>query len=211
LRRKGTTSLLMRAFVAATAAAIAFLALGTGSASASTDTATINTFKAWDGQSDVIPFGCPDTTTYGQTITVPAGKTLLNKFTFAWINLGTGSMVVRGEVYAWDGTKATGSALYQSRKRTINFSDGVYHNETFRPNGVSVTPGAQYVLFASIDKDYEQCTNNYELGWGLVSSGDPYPGGGFVYQNNSGNEANWTTVPWNGFGTEDVAFRAYLS
>jgi hypothetical protein len=200
---------LVRAFVTAAAASIAFLAVGTGPASASTNKATINTYKNWDGSQSVVPFGCPNTTTYGQTITVPAGKTLLNKFTFAWTNLDSGSMVVRGEVYAWDGTKATGPSLYE-KKRSISISDGLFHNESFRSaTGISVTPGAQYVLFATIDKDYEKCTDSYELGWGLV--GDDYNGGGFVYQNNAGNEANWTTVAWDSFGPTDLAFKAFLS
>ena len=30
-----------------------------------------------------------------------------------------------------------------------------------------------------------------------------------MFQNNSGNEANWTTVAWNGVGI-DSTFKAYL-
>ena len=119
-------------------------------------------------------------------------------------------MVVRGEVYAWDGTKATGSALYESKPKTISFSDGLFHKVGFRPTLVPVTPGAQYVIFASIDKDYEQCTNNYEFGWGYIPGGDVYPGGLFVYQNNAGDENQWTATPWNTFGI-DLAFKAGLS
>jgi hypothetical protein len=209
--RSKSSSLLLRSAVTASAVAIAFLALGTSAASASSAAATINTYPSWDGSSEVIDFGCPDTTTYGQTITIPEGKTLLKKFTFSWINLNTGSMIVRAEVYAWDGTKATGSSLYE-KKRKITISDNAFHNETFKSKlGVPVTPGAQYVLFASIDKDFEKCTNNYVLGWGLVSSGDPYPGGGFVYQNNTGDESQWTLTQWSSFGTTDLAFKASLS
>jgi hypothetical protein len=194
------------------AGACIFAVLGS-QAFASTEAPTINTFPAWDGSSIVQPFGCPDTTTYGETITVPAGKTTLKKFTFTWQNLETGSMVVRAEVYAWDGTKATGSSLYEKKKK-ISFPDSNFHNVTFKSKGIPVTAGSQYVLFTSIDKDYEKCTGDsggYLVGWGLVTTGDPYTGGGFVYQNNSGNEANWTTVPWSSFGTEDVAFKASLS
>jgi hypothetical protein len=39
----------------------------------------------------------------------------------------------------------------------------------FKPAGISVTPGAKYVLFASIDKDFEQCTGGYTLAWASVS------------------------------------------
>ena len=89
------------------------------------------------------------------------------------------------------------------------FGDGLFHKEVFTPNGISVTPGAQYVLFASIDKDYEQCTGDYELAWGSVSD-DAYLRGTFVYQNNSGDESQWTSSAWSVYGA-DLAFKAYLS
>jgi hypothetical protein len=206
MRRVGSSSLLLSA--TATAVAIAFIAFGSTATSASTAKATIDTFPNWDGSTIVQPFGCPDTTTYGQTITVPAGMTHLNKFTFTWVNLNTGSMVVRAEVYAWNGTMATGSSLYEKR-RSISFLDNLFHLETFKPNAISVTPGAQYVLFISIDKDYEKCRKRYKLGWGLVS--DDYNGGGFVFQNNRGDESQWTLATWGTFGGRDVAFKAFLS
>jgi len=118
-------------------------------------------------------------------------------------------MKVRGEVYAWDGSKATGSALYQSAARFVSFSDSLFHFETFKAGGIPVTAGHQYVIFASIDKEYEKCKNNYTLGWAAVDD-SVYAGGTFVYQNNSGDESQWTTTPWNTFGL-DLAFKAYLS
>jgi len=192
-------------FVTASAVAFAFAALGSSPVAAK----GISTYNSWDGSSDIVPFGCPDTTTYGQVITIPSGQTHLGKFHFSWINLNTGSMVVRGEVYAWDGSKATGSALYESKPKTISFSDGLYHKVGFKATLVPVTPGAQYVIFASIDKDYEKCTNDYEVGWGYIGS-DVYPGGNFVFQNNTGDESQWTTTPWTDFGA-DVAFKVALS
>jgi hypothetical protein len=186
----------------ACAVAFAFAALGSSPASA------INTYKYWDGSQYINSFGCPDTTTYGQVITAPKNKQVLNSFTFWWKNLDSGSMVVRGEVYAWDGTKATGKALYESAPLTITFSDYAFHAETFTTKH-TVTPGAQYVLFASIDKDYEQCANSYVLGWGAVDD-SVYSKGTFVYQNNHGDEGQWTTSAWTLYGI-DLAFRAHLS
>jgi len=173
--------------------------------------AAIGTYKKWDGSSYVQAFGCPNTTTYGQTITIPAGKHFMNKIVFSFINLDSGSMVVRGEVYAWDGSKATGNALWEGTPRTISFNDGAFHRYHFDTGVLAVNPGQQYVVFASIDKDYERCQNNYVLGWALDTSGDVYPGGGFVYQNNSGDESQWTITPWNSFGGEDLAFRVELT
>jgi hypothetical protein len=201
--------LLLRAVVTASAVAIAFAAFGSAAATASTAKA-INTFQNWDGSQFVWQFGCPNTTTYGQVITVRHGWTHLNKFAFTWANVpgSSGSMVVRAEVYKWDGSKATGSSLYE-KKRAISFGDGLYHLETFKPNGISVTPGSQYVLFASIDKDFEKCQNGYILQWGAVDDSS-YSGGTFVYQNNGGDETQWTLTPWNNFGI-DLAFKAFLT
>jgi hypothetical protein len=64
------------------------------------------------------------------------------------------------------------------------------------------------VIFASIDKDFEQCTNDYILEWGSVDD-SAYPKGTFVFQNNSGDENQWTTTSWNTFGI-DLAFKAAL-
>ena len=188
---------------AACAAAFAFAALGSSPAFA------ISTFGKWDGASIIEPFGCPNTTTYGQVITIPSSKHFMNNFAFSWINLDSGSMVVRGEVYAWDGQKATGNALWEGTPRTISYNDGVFHRIHFNTGVLAVTPGAQYVVFTSIDKDFEKCQNNYQVGWGFIGS-DVYPGGNFVYQNNGGDENQWTSTPWSNVGA-DAAFKVSVS
>src|SRR3569832_1674099 len=111
---------------AACAAAFTFAGLDASSAR------SINTYKSWDGIQYVYEFGCPNTTTYGQVITAP--KTgMLNKFSFWWANAaGNGSMVVRGEVYAWDGQKATGSALWESKAKTISYADSDFISKPSR-------------------------------------------------------------------------------
>lgn len=188
---------------AACTAALALTALGSSPASA------ITTYPEWNGSQQIVSFGCPNTTTYGQVITVK-NKTMLNKFSFSWKYAGEsgGSMVVRGEVYQWDGSKATGSALWESDTRKVSFTDSVFHKEAFKPGALPLTSGQQYVLFASIDKDFAKCKNNYVVGWGSVDD-SAYTGGTFVYQNNSGNSANWTTTTWSTFGI-DLAFDAKL-
>lgn len=171
---------------------------------------SINTYNSWDGNSSVIAFGCPNTTTYGQVIQIPAGMTKLTKFTFSWKRLDNGaSLIARGEVYAWDGLKATGSALWESKKRKISYQDFIFHEETFKTSGIPVTPGAKYVIFASIDKEYESCTNNYTLGWGSVDD-SAYTKGTFVLLNSGGDESQWTTMEWSLSGV-DLAFKAMLS
>ncbi len=185
---------------AACTAAFTFAGLDASSAK------NINTYRAWNGTDYVYPFGCADTTTYGQVITVPNTNTL-NKFSFWWANDTTGSMVVRGEVYAWDGQKATGNAIWESKPKTISYGDSSFHKQTFRTGPLPLTPGAQYVLFASIAKDYAKCTNSYELVWADVDD-STYAAGTFVYQNNGGDSSQWTTVPWSTTYGKDAAIIA---
>lgn len=187
------------------------------SALLATPASAITTMHKWNGTQDIGSFGCPDTTTYGQVITVPASKSnaTLHHFTFEVVNNAGGdhaggalaSMVVRGEVYAWGGSRPTGSALWESKPRTISYSDSTFHELTFDARALPLTPGAQYVLFASTAKDYAQCLNNYTLAWGSVSD-STYPNGTFVYQNNGGDSSQWESQDWTTTYGQDLAFRA---
>lgn len=126
----------------------------------------------------------------------------------------SGLLVLRAEVYAWNGSEATGNALYESAPKTISFKDSAFHKETFAP-GVSVTPDTEYVLFLSTDKDYSECSGQYFLDWGAVAARKTQREGDFVYQNNAGDYANWTKNAWNHYGYDDLypdlAFSAYIS
>jgi hypothetical protein len=193
-----------RALLAAACAA-AFTLAGSGAGLAG----KIDTYKRWDGNFSTHAFGCPDTTTYGQLITAPQSA-MLNRFTFWWANdsgANPDKMIVRAEVYAWDGAKATGSALWESKPRRISYSDTAFHPETFKPGALPLTPGSQYVLFASIDKDFRKCTNSYQLRWGVVN-GSAYGGGSFVFHNNGGDESQWTSAPWDVSSNTDLTMVA---
>ena len=157
-----------------------------------------------------IAFGCPDTTTYGQVITAPKTATL-NKFSFWWANAGnSGSMVVRGEVYAWDGTATRPPEVLcgNPRRGRSPTPTRLFHEETFKTGPLPLTPGAQYVLFASLDKDFGKCQDDYTLKWGLVDD-SVYPGGTFVYQNNNGDESQWTATSWSTFGGDVALIAAF--
>lgn len=167
----------------------------------------INTYKDWDGSQNVGSFGCPNTTTYGQVITIPKGMHTLKKFSFWWRGSG-GSLVVRAEVFPWDGAKAFGGSLYESAPRTISYHDNLFHEEDFEPFFLGVLPGSQYVIFASIDKDYEQCSQI--LVWGDVAD-SVYKEGTFVYQNNGGDESQWTKANWTTTYGTDLVFKAFFS
>jgi len=168
----------------------------------------INTYRGWDGSSSVYFFGCPDTANYGQVITIKGYRHSLKDFSF-WLQgqASAGqSMVVRAEVFSWDGTKPTGTALYESAPRTIAYADSNFHMESFSSN-LSVKPHAQFVMFLTVDKDFDQCTGNYLTQWGGVPD-TAYAGGTFVYLNSGGDASQWTTTPWTTSYGIDLAFTA---
>lgn len=123
----------------------------------------------------------------------------------------SGSLVLRGEVYAWDGHKAVGPALWEGDPRTVTYDDHTYHRKQFKPHGViDLEPGQQIVIFASISKDYEQCTEGYQVDWQTAPDGS-YPDGTFVFLNDAGDESQWTTEDWTTTWGIDLLFKAWLS
>jgi hypothetical protein len=172
----------------------------------------LDTASGWNGSDNAIFFGSPDTSTYGETITAPITDTVLQSFTF-YMQVPT-ALKFRGYVYAWDGTKATGSALYESAPfSTTNAS--LFEPITFNTAGVNLIPGQKYVLFATISKDY--VTNLNQGAWGALHS-DVYTGGQYVFINNGGDfsqitSRTWSNIPgatdYNPYGTGwDLAFKA---
>lgn len=148
--------------------------------------------------------------TFGQVITVPADGTQLDSFTFF---MSTNTAVMRGEVYAWDGEKATGPNLYESALRTVSNTSG-FEEVTFHTGGVQLVPGQQYVLFTTVSKDYESIPNDASASWlGVHSgSGDTYPGGSHVRMDNGSSFDKLFTNAWNlQYFDWDLAFKAVFS
>lgn len=165
-------------------------------------TTSINTVPSWNGSGLVSPFGVPDTATYGQVISAPAGATSLTGFTVYMRVPAT--VAFRGEVYAWDAVniRATGPNLFESTTQRTK-QGAVFEPVTFTiPGGVTVTPGSQYVIFASTSRD--QALGSGTGPWGFVNGGSNQ----FVFLNNGGNPAQWTTVPWTTNWGGDLAFTA---
>lgn len=143
-----------------------------------------------DATMSITAFGVPDTSTYGQTITVPDGPTALESFTFD-VDLPAG-VVFRGAVQAWDEAthRATGDVLYLSDP--VSTAGTGRETVTFTPD-IAITPG-MYVLYATVSYDYE--TQVAAAGGWPSSTDDPYPGGTFVFMNNSGDETRLTVDQW---------------
>src|SRR5206468_2937367 len=110
---------------------------------------------------------------YGQTVTVPASAQILKGFTFE-MNLPA-SVVFRGEVYAWNGSMASGASLFESTSQSTSGSGFQAITFTLPGGGVPLTSGGQYVLFASISKDPASGVGT----WGYSQLSNPYSGGDF--------------------------------
>jgi hypothetical protein len=208
------TVTLRRLAIVGCASALVAVTLASGGAASALParSATINTVDDWNRSGGVSHFGRGSTPTYGQVITIPEGMTRLTRFNFYLTDGGgyMGSLVLRGEVYAWDGSKPTGPPLWEGKPRTVD-AESFYRRKQFRPHGVGeLHPGEQYVIFASVSKDYEECTDDYPLTWGSVPD-STYSDGTFVFINDGGDESRWTSEEWTTTWGIDLAFKAWLS
>ncbi len=183
---------------------------GVPAANASIDSPTIDTYSTWTDGSTLGNFGHPDTATYGQVITIPAGMKKVRWFTYYMAAAATGTLILRGEVYGWDGSKAT-TEVAETKKKTLDLvaGDPTYNKVKLKVRKAKVKAGQQYVLFATISKDYEQTDPGVSTYW-PVHTTDVLPGGNTVWINDTGDESRWTTEAWSGIGTYDMAFKAKL-
>jgi hypothetical protein len=163
---------------------------------------TIDNITPWNGNTAQSSFGIGVTQTYGQVITVPTGSSHLQSFAFE-ARLPT-TLAYRGEVYAWDGNKATGSALFEGPV-TSNTNGGVYQLITVNTGTLAVTSGSKYVVFLTTSRD-----NAGHSGFGNFGSpvGDLYSGGTFVFLNNGTDTTQWTSTNWGAFTDTDLEFSA---
>jgi len=156
--------------------------------------------------------GSPNPATIGQTFTVDGGATRLDIFSL-YIRQTSGSPVMfQAYVYAWDGTKAIGSQLYQSAIMTTSGTGPGYQQLTFNTGGIMLTPASQYVVFLNSSYPFA----GFNTGSIMPLQGDTYGGGNLVFLNNSTNFSQIFTTPWGNFnGTafqgSDLAFRAQFS
>ncbi len=163
---------------------------------------SIDTITGWDGTNSIGSFGVTNTATYGQTITVPAGASPLNSFSFEIGHCGA-PVTFRGLVYAWDGSKATGPSLYTSAPQTL-LNSSAFQLVTFTSGALALPPGP-YVLFASTSNDQAGAPSS-ACRWGSMRNNTAYAGGQFVFMNNGPDASRWITTAWSGI-SEDLAFR----
>lgn len=189
------------AILAAAAVLSFFVAVAPKRASAD----TISTVPQWDGAYQVCCFGpTPAPETFGQTITVPNGDALLESWTF-YMEMPTADQF-QGELYAWNGTRATGADLWQgSLTSTTNPSE--FQAITFDTGGIPVVPGDQYVIFASTSNGTQSAGSG---ALGMLSS-TTTDGNQFVYLANGTDTSEWVTESWIAGFDRDLAFQVQLS
>jgi hypothetical protein len=166
----------------------------------------INTIPSWDGETFAQFFGVPNTATYGQTINIAPGSAVVSSFGFEIGNCINATLTFRGEIYAWDGTKATGPSLFESPVTTQAISSS-FHLVTFNTGALTLPPG-NYVIFATTSRD--QAGSFPQCQWGSLDADTVYPSGNHVFLNNGSDTSQWTSVAW---GTEpfDLAFQVNLA
>ncbi|MDQ3816864.1 MAG: hypothetical protein M3362_04115 [Acidobacteriota bacterium] len=140
-------------------------------------------------------------TTVGQVITAPTTDTKLQDFTF-YIEALNAPGTLKFYIYAWDGTKAQGAELFHSAPLTIS-ANSRFPAVTVDTGGLSLTAGAQYVIFASVAELPGQPFLLFE-----PAASDVYSGGSVVTLRNGSDTSKWTTDEWILFTSYDFAFKA---
>lgn len=189
------------------------VALAMGLSGVSHAASIIDTTGSWNGTDAVSSFGETDTATYGQTFTVTGPETVLDSFTFYLDDyLNPDFVDFQAYVYAWDGSKASGSALYSSSALSTTNNGGLGGFEAFTINtgGIDLADGLQYVAFFSASNLFDG--SHGQARWGLPYNISPYSGGSFVYLNNGSNFGQITTNTWENFDSYyDLAFTMNFS
>jgi hypothetical protein len=195
----------MKSLICAAAFALAIVA----APAQAQDIDTVGTFHQ-----DITNFGPAPSgaATFGQTFTV-GGENALNSFTM-YLDGGAGlPLNFQAYVYAWNGSRSVGDALYTSGLQT--FTGSIEGNPTafmFDTGAIDLVSGAQYVAFLSVTG----LANDHRAFAGMPTSGefleDTYAGGDFVYSNSATfaglNARDWD-MPGGVFG--DVQFKADFS
>jgi hypothetical protein len=174
---------------------------------------SISTVGSWDGSNFVLQMGEFDTATYGQTFTAPADNVLTSFTFYVNDNENPDFLDFAAYVYAWDGLKATGPALFTSggMSTTDNGGAGGFETITVNTGGVTLATGSQYVAFLSASNFFDGIQGTSI--WGYLNA-DVYAGGGFWFSNNGNNFAALTTNNWENFvggGVNDLAFSMEFS
>lgn len=139
---------------------------------------------------NIIYFGAPDTTSYGEAFTAPGG--VLKDFTYQFQSGSTGYAQL--VISAWDGSKAVGPALYSSAP--INYAGGSQNIGASNIN-LALTNGTNYIAYLTV-ANVASPVSNVSV---ISSSGDGGLGLGFKFLNSGGTDPLVLSDSWTGWDT----------
>jgi hypothetical protein len=134
---------------------------------------------------------------WGQIITASAGDSVLTSYGFDLYPNFPSTLILRGEVYAWDGFWPVGPRLYQSAPMSAS---GIPRQTiTFDTGGIGLEPGTQYLLAATTSRDPGTGSGAFD-----ITSPAPYGGGLFAYSRGNAPESDL----WGRISDTNAAFTA---
>lgn len=147
--------------------------------------ATITSIPGSSSSAYFIPFGSPDTQSYGQTFVAPSGDTVLNNFSlyvgdmYDYSGYGTGTLHFYGYIAEWSiATPGTiGAVLYKSNLQSV-YANGLLQKYIFDTGSLNLAGGGIYLAYLSIAELPSQGENKFAVP--LVSDRIT---GGFTYKN----------------------------
>jgi hypothetical protein len=173
--------------------------------------------NASDFNGTVEYWGSYSTATFGESFYAPiAASVSLEDFTFYLSNVtygegGNGTIVYQADVYAWNGSQATGTALFSQNSSVTG--NGTFQPVTTITGGVNLTSGAEYIAFFTTSDPASLAANTSFAGayaWEYVGASTPEPnaGGGEFFLNNNQTLSQLTSTTWDAFGGGDLAWKA---
>jgi hypothetical protein len=153
-------------------------------------------------------FSAGSTPTYGETVTVVAGNTWLQSFTYSVQNSSANPLSVEAYVFAWNGSAVTGPALFTSSPLNIAADGSNYDPVTISGLNLNLTAGSQYYLaFSTIG-----LAGNVGGARFLTAADSSYTGGTFEYNNDNTLAGLAIGGDYNGNGNfGDLAFSAFFT
>lgn len=159
-------------------------------------------------------FGIASNSAAGGTFTVGT-QTQLDGFALFMGNNGvtnpTTPYLFKAYIYAWDGSKPTGPALFESSLQQFAGAPAPVEY-SFATGGISLASGQKYVAFFS--NAGVQANNATGTGVGtLIHIGDVYAGGETVYSNSGDVFSSLLTDAWVSFlpASYDLAYKLDFS
>lgn len=154
------------------------------------------------------PFADTNTATYGQTFKTGA-DTVLDSFTL-YLNNAARTVDFKAYVYAWNGSKAVGQALYTSDLQ--HFSGSQITGFSFNTGGLQLSSSQKYVAFLSTSGIAGGEDGSASMPYAGVYGSNAYADGDFVFYNNGDDFKKLTTNAWDMTGGKgDVWFQAGFS